>query len=122
MKLTIMGGEFPAWSSDSKKVHWSLGASHFRYDLMAGRQYKDSLEAVKKKEKDLKKSEKEQDSTKAVQDDKKDDDDKKDAFKAAEFKIKVPYKTQYPQRQPLAAGRTNHHYERKRSSKMVISW
>ena len=32
-QLTIMGGEFPAWSSDSKSVHWSLGASHFVYDL-----------------------------------------------------------------------------------------
>ncbi|MBL4904835.1 MAG: PD40 domain-containing protein, partial [Flavobacteriaceae bacterium] len=30
-KLTIMGGEFPFWSADSKKVHWSLGASHFVY-------------------------------------------------------------------------------------------
>jgi len=103
MKLTIMGGEFPAWSSDSKKVHWSLGASHFRYDLIAGRQYKDSLEAVKKKEKDLKNAEKEQDSTKADQDDKK-DDDKKDTFKAEEFKIKVTYKRSIPKGNLLLQG------------------
>ena len=58
MKLTVMGGEFPAWSSDSKKVHWSLGASHFRYDLEAGKKFKDSLSAAKEKEKELKKTKK----------------------------------------------------------------
>ena len=30
VKLTQLGGEFPAWSGDSGKVHWSLGASPFR--------------------------------------------------------------------------------------------
>ena len=32
-KLTVVGGEFPHWSGDSKKVHWSLGKGHFIYDL-----------------------------------------------------------------------------------------
>ncbi len=95
MKLTIIGGEFPAWSSDSKKIHWSLGASHFKYDLEAGKKFKDSLVAAKKKEEELKKAEKKSDSTKT---EKKDDDkDKKDPkFKAEEFKIKVNYKRDLP--------------------------
>jgi len=96
MKLTVLGGEFPAWSSDSKKVHWSLGASHFSYSLEAGKMFKDSLAAAKKKEKELKGLEKASDSTKI---DKKDENDqKKDPkFEAEEFKIKVKYTKDTPQ-------------------------
>ena len=28
-----IGGEFPAWSWDGQRVHWSLGNAHFVYDL-----------------------------------------------------------------------------------------
>jgi Tol biopolymer transport system component/imidazolonepropionase-like amidohydrolase len=31
--LTEFGGEFPAWSADGRRVHWSLGNAHFVYDL-----------------------------------------------------------------------------------------
>lgn len=101
LKLTIMGGEFPVWSADSKKVHWSLGASHFRYDLIAGRQFQDSLDAAKKKEKELKAKEKKKDSTAkdAGEDEKKDP-----RFMAEEFKIKVFYKKDTPQGSVLLKG------------------
>ena len=49
MKLTIIGGEFANWSADSKNVHWSLGSSHFRYNVADGKQFADSLAAAKKK-------------------------------------------------------------------------
>ena len=102
MKLTVMGGEFPAWSSDSKKVHWSLGASHFRYDLEAGKKFADSLAAAKKKEKEMEKTEKKSDSVKT---DKKEDKNKKaPKFKAEEFKIKVTYKKDIPQGTLLLKG------------------
>lgn len=95
LKLTVLGGEFPAWSSDSKKVHWSLGASHFRYNLEAGKKFQDSLAAVKKKEKELKALEKPSDSTKT---DKKDENDKRKdpKFEAEEFKIRVKYTKDIP--------------------------
>ena len=32
-RLTTLGGEFPAWSADARKVHWSLGNAHFVYNL-----------------------------------------------------------------------------------------
>lgn len=109
-KLTIMGGEFPAWSSNSKKVHWSLGASHFVYELAKGKAFADSLALAKKKEKELKEAEKKKDST-----DKKDKEekkeDKKDAkkkeepkFKADEHKIKVPYQRAIPKGKVLLKG------------------
>lgn len=96
MKLTVMGGEFPAWASDSKKVHWSLGASHFRYDLEAGKKFKDSVAAAKKKEKELKKTEKSTDSTKTDQEEKEKEDKKDKKFTADEFKIKVSFKRSIP--------------------------
>jgi len=32
-KLTDVGGQFPAWSADGRKVHWSIGNAHVVYDL-----------------------------------------------------------------------------------------
>ena len=45
-----MGGEFPAWESDGKKVHWSLGASHFVFDVDRADFFDDSLKIAKKVE------------------------------------------------------------------------
>ncbi len=101
MKLTIMGGEFPAWSADNKKVHWSLGSSHFRYDLEAGKKFNDSLAAAKKKEEELKKAEKKLDATKTDEE----KDKKKDPkFEAEEFKIKVTYTKDIPKGTLLLKG------------------
>ena len=32
-KLTDVGGQFPAWSADGRRAHWSIGNAHFIYDL-----------------------------------------------------------------------------------------
>jgi Tol biopolymer transport system component len=32
-KLTDVGGEFPSWSADGRRVHWGIGNAHFTYDL-----------------------------------------------------------------------------------------
>ena len=49
-KLTTIGGEFPAWSANGKKVHWSLGSTHFIYDTEQARFFEDSVKAFKKAE------------------------------------------------------------------------
>lgn len=85
MKLTVLGGEFPVWSSNSNSVHWSLGASHFKYNILEGKKFKDSLAIAKKKEKDTKKKTK-----------KKDKEEKTPKFLADEFKIKVTYQKDIP--------------------------
>ena len=46
MKLTDIGGEFPAWSADGAQVHWSLGNAHSVFDLAAARAFADSVEAA----------------------------------------------------------------------------
>lgn len=40
IKLTDIGGQFPAWSWDGRTVHWSVGNAHFRYDLTAAAQHR----------------------------------------------------------------------------------
>jgi Tol biopolymer transport system component len=47
-KLTELGGEFPCWEADGKKVHWSLGNAHFVYDVDAAQAFDDSMKVVKK--------------------------------------------------------------------------
>ena len=47
-KITDVGGQFPAWSADGRKVHYSIGHSHFVYDLDRARQVDDSLDAVRR--------------------------------------------------------------------------
>ncbi|MCK8521432.1 amidohydrolase family protein [Aquimarina sp. D1M17] len=89
MKLTTLGGEFPKWSSDSKKVHWSLGSSHFRYDLDKGKKFNDSIVKVKKNVEELKKTDKNSDSTQTK-------DEKEARFYADEFKIKINYQKDTP--------------------------
>jgi len=47
-KLTEIGGEFPSWEADGKTVHWSLGSTHFSYDVDKAQAFEDSVEAAKK--------------------------------------------------------------------------
>src|SRR5690606_33762603 len=49
-KLTDIGGQFPAWSADGKKVHWSIGNAHFVYDLDEAKAFEDSGKAAAKAE------------------------------------------------------------------------
>lgn len=49
-QLTEIGGEWPAWEADGKKVHWSLGNGHWVYDTERARFVEDSVKAAKKLE------------------------------------------------------------------------
>jgi imidazolonepropionase-like amidohydrolase/Tol biopolymer transport system component len=45
-RLTDVGGEFPAWGSDGRTVHWSLGNAYFVYDLDQAQAFEDSVAAA----------------------------------------------------------------------------
>ena len=45
-RLTEIGGQFPAWSANGRRVHWSIGNAHFVYDLDRAKQFDDSIAAV----------------------------------------------------------------------------
>lgn len=50
VRLTDIGGQFPAWEADGRRVHWSQGNAHFVYDLDAAEAYADSVEAAERAE------------------------------------------------------------------------
>ncbi len=47
-QLTEIGGEWPAWEANGKKVHWSLGNGHWVYDIDRALAVEDSVKAAKK--------------------------------------------------------------------------
>ncbi|HUQ81091.1 MAG TPA: amidohydrolase, partial [Gemmatimonadaceae bacterium] len=42
-KITDIGGQFPTWSRDAKRVHWSMGNAHAIYDLERAKAFDDSV-------------------------------------------------------------------------------
>ncbi len=47
-----LGGEFPAWSADGRRVYWSLGNALVSYDLDRAKAVSDSLRAVERQRAD----------------------------------------------------------------------
>jgi Tol biopolymer transport system component/imidazolonepropionase-like amidohydrolase len=115
-KLTDIGGEFPFWQADGKTVHWSLGSTHFSYDVERAQFFNDSLKEAKKAEdkraadsiarlnadSSLKRT---ADSLKKIQDSiktkdttiKKNDKKEEPKYKAQEVDVKVFFKKDMPQ-------------------------
>lgn len=50
--LTDIGGQFPSWSADGERVHWSLGNAHMIYDLADAQAFDDSIAAAREAEGD----------------------------------------------------------------------
>ena len=47
-RLTDIGGQFPVWSADGRRVHWSIGNAHVVYDLDRARAFDDSVRAARR--------------------------------------------------------------------------
>lgn len=94
-KLTVLGGEFPRWSGDSEKVHWSLGKGHFIYDLTAAKAFKDSLEQAKKQSEESESSE--QDSSYSEDENDGAESEEESTYAAQEIKVMVSYEQDIPQ-------------------------
>tara|TARA_B100000575_G_C23142998_1_gene665800 strand:+ start:2533 stop:5739 length:3207 start_codon:yes stop_codon:yes gene_type:complete len=90
-KLTVVGGEFPHWSGDSKKVHWSLGKGHFIYNLEESIQVGEAQEAAYESETE-EEDESEKNDTEDVQ-----KADKIADYSALEIKVMVPFNQDIPQ-------------------------
>jgi Tol biopolymer transport system component/imidazolonepropionase-like amidohydrolase len=106
-KLTEMGGEFPAWSSDGRRVHWSLGNAHFVYDLDAATAYEDSVEAAARAEAEAEESGDEEgegettpegDEEEGAQDAADEEDEEEDeGYEPVEFRVTVAAERDIPQ-------------------------
>jgi len=104
-KLTEIGGEFPVWSIDAKKVHWSIGNGHFIYDLEASEAFADSLKEAKKLEAEMKKEEAKKDEEKqdeeevsdSEESEKKEEKKETPKFKPTELSINVTITRDIPE-------------------------
>lgn len=118
-KLTTIGGQFPSWSSDAKKVYWSIGNAFFTYDLDKSKAFDDSVKAADKAEKAKKEAEKNapKDSVKTPEmkldsvktdsvkaEPKKDKKKEKPTFKPDEIRVKVMYNQDIPESNLLLSG------------------
>jgi len=101
-KLTTIGGQFPTWGNDGRKVHWSIGNGHFIYDLDAAKAFDDSVKAAKKVEEDQKRSEGQKEESK--EEEKSEKDKKENVYKPGEHRVKVPYQQDIPQGIALLKG------------------
>lgn len=86
-KLTDIGGQFPAWSWDANRVHWSIGNAHVIYDFEAEEAYKDSVEAAKEMAEESDSDEEEGDE--GSEEEKEEKSEKDEGYKPDEIKISV---------------------------------
>lgn len=105
MKLTEIGGQFPAWSADAKKVHWSIGNAHFVYDLDEAEAYADSVKVAQKAEAESKAASKDEEKKEGeeTKEDKK-EEKKDEGYQPQEFRVKVMAKKDIPQGIALLKG------------------
>ena len=89
-KLTVVGGEFPHWSGDSKKVHWSLGKGHFIYNMEESIRVEEAQKAARKTKSD-EEDEGEKNNTEDEQ-----ETDEIDDYTALEIKVMVPFNQDIP--------------------------
>lgn len=94
-KLTMIGGEFPFWGDDSRKVHWSLGATHFVYDLNEAEEFEQNLEEESgDSETDEDEEGEEEDS----------EEEEEPRFKPERYKVVVDYRQAIPEGTALIKG------------------
>jgi Tol biopolymer transport system component len=102
IQLTEIGGQFPAWSKDARKIHWSIGNAHVVYDLDAKEAYDDSVKAKKEQEKEEAEGESETDEEEASSDKK----EKDEGYKPVEMRIEVKAKRDTPEGTLVLRGAT----------------
>ena len=92
-KLTKIGGQFPHWTTDGKKINWSIGNAYFSYNLADAKAREEELE--KKKEEEEKK--KEEEAKKQGADKSKEEKKKDEEYKPSETRIKVQVARDIPE-------------------------
>ena len=85
-----VGGEFPSWESNGRRVRWSLGNAHFVYDLDRMEAVNDSIEAAREAEEAAAEEEEEEEAEEAV------DDEDEGGYEPTQYRIDVEYARAVP--------------------------
>jgi len=92
-QLTDIGGQFPTWSGDGRKVHWSIGNAHVVYDLDAAEAFADSVEAAREAEEDDPEEEEEEEEEQEAEED---EDDEEDEYQPFERRVIIEAERDIP--------------------------
>lgn len=82
-KLTDIGAQFPVWGWDGNTVHWSIGNSHFKYNLTAAAEQKRKQEKYDRKNED--------------KEDKVEDPDRPEDYSPEEFRVTIDARRDIPE-------------------------
>jgi len=96
IKLTDIGGQFPAWSWDGRTVHWSIGNGHFRFNLddyaerkREQEQYADEKGDAEDSEEDEESDDPEESDEEESEESDSEDPDRPEDYKAEELTVEV---------------------------------
>ena len=110
-RLTEMGGEFPAWATSGRAVHWSLGRAFFTYDLDEAEAFEEAREAEEREEAEEAEDEEEAeeaeeagDAEEEEVDEEGDDDEDDDSYQPAEVRIDIQAERDIPSGTALLSG------------------
>lgn len=87
-RITEIGGQFPAWETNGRRMHFSIGNAHFVYDLDAAKAFEDSVEAVEADEQEPDEPEEEEED---------EEDEADDGYRAVETRIRIETQRDIPQ-------------------------
>ncbi|MAO65146.1 MAG: amidohydrolase [Balneola sp.] len=105
-KLTDIGGQFPAWSWDADRAHWSIGNAHVIYDLEAAEAYEDSVEAAKEMEAEEEEESDPEEESGEEADEAKEEEKEDEGYKPQEIKISVMADRDIPEGELVLRGAT----------------
>ncbi len=94
-RLTDIGGQFPAWGSDGRTVHWSVGNAHFIWDHDEAVAFADSVESAGREEA----APAGQDTTGAegtTAGGESSDDQEEPRYRPLEFRVEIPFERDRP--------------------------
>ena len=92
-KLTEIGGQFPKWHADGRTIHWSIGNAFVTYNLDDAKAFEDSLEAAKKLEAEMAKT----DSADVAEEDSTAAEDKPEKYMPQELRITIMAQRDLPE-------------------------
>jgi len=91
-----VGGEFPAWEANGRRIRWSLGNAHFAYDLDRKEAVDDSIAAAERVEREAAAASGAEPDEAVVDDESPEGDDDDEGYVPDEFRVTVEYARSVP--------------------------
>ena len=109
VKLTDIGGQFPAWGWDGRMIHWSIGNGHFIYNLDDAKEREREQEKYDREKREAEEEEEEngeengdengddENGESDENDNEEEEDGRPKDYEAEELRIKIPFNRDLPE-------------------------